>query len=36
MLKIMDKFIQVQTKTKDIISRLVDKKEWEVNSNGSH
>ena len=35
-LKIMDKFTQVQIETRDILSRLVDKKEGEVNSTGSH
>ena len=32
----MEKFTQVQTETRDIISRLVDKKEGEVSSSGSH
>ena len=32
----MDKFTQVQTKTRDILSRLVDKKEGGANSSCSH
>ena len=36
MLKIMEKFTQVQMETRDILSRLVDKKEGEVNNSGSH
>ena len=36
MLKFIDKFTQVQNETRDILSRLVDKKYGEVNSSGSH
>ena len=36
MLRVMDKFTQVQIETRDILSRLVDKKEGEVSSSGSH
>ena len=32
----MEKFTQVQTETRDILSRLVGKKEGEVSSSGSH
>ena len=32
----MDKFTQVQIETRDILSRLVDKKQGEVSSSGSH
>ena len=35
-MKIIDKFTQVQTKTRDIFSRLVDKKEGEVSNSRSH